>query len=374
VTQTVVHVRCNAAGKIKRVKRDGRETLILPSYAAKADTVLNGIKYPRDELDKSLSGLNRTPAPLGHPVLNGKFVPANDPEARARTDIFAWNENPRWDGDRIALDVVIDEARAKESEGGKKVLNAIEKQEPICTSTGLLCNLDNAEGDDHKSVARGIVWDHVALLLDSEPAISPKEGVGIFVNAALPDDAEIPVINSTLADEAERDMNWALDSLARAVERRQKAPALERIKTAIMEAFGLTEREPSNEKEADMAVSEEQFNALSAKVDTLSEALKPEALGKTIGDVVANAVKPLVDAQAELTANQKAKDDAELAELQGKIVKANLLDEAAAKELTLNAARALAKKAEPGKAATLNSALGTTTEGGSFKLPAGDKE
>src|SRR5690606_20327652 len=129
------------------------------------------------------------------------------------------------------------------------------------------------------------------------------------------------------------------------------------------------------EKEADMAVSEEQFNALSAKVDTLSEALKPEALGKTIGDVVANAVKPLVDAQAELTANQKAKDDAELTELRAKIVKANVLNESEAGELTLNAARALAKQAEPGKAATLNAALGTpATEGSGFKLPAGDKK
>ena len=375
MTQTFVHVRCNAAGKIKRVKRDGRETIILPSYAAKADTVLNGIKYPRDELDKSLSGLNRTPAPLGHPVLNGKFVPANDPEARARTDIFAWNENPRWDGDRIALDVVIDEARAKESEGGKRVLNAVEKQEPICTSTGLLCNLDNADADDHKAVARGIVWDHVALLLDSEPAISPKEGVGIFVNAALPDENEIPVINSSLEDEAERDMNWALDSLARAVERRQKAPALERIKTAIMEALGLAEREPSlNRKEDDMAVSDEQFKALSEKVDTLSDTLKPDALGKVIGDVVANAVKPLVDAQAEFAANQKAKDDAELTDLVGKIVKANLMDEATAKELTLNAARALAKKAEPGKAAALNGATGDGEKQSGFKLPASDKK
>lgn len=121
-----------------------------------------------------------------------------------------------------------------------------------------------------------------------------------------------------------------------------------------------------------MTVSKEQFDALSAKVDTLSEGFTK--IGDTIGTAVANAVKPLVDAQAEMQANQKAKDDAELADLQAKIVKANLMEEDAAKELTLNAARALAKKAEPGKAPSLNGAPAKGGKEGGFKLPAGDKE
>ena len=119
-----------------------------------------------------------------------------------------------------------------------------------------------------------------------------------------------------------------------------------------------------------MAVSDEQFKALSDEVKTLSESVNPEALGKTIGEAVANAVKPLVDAQAALANSQKAKDEAELTELREKIVKANLLDEDAAGELTLNAARALAKKAEPGKAAALNGGGFTPSgEKPSFKLP-----
>ena len=105
-------------------------------------------------------------------------------------------------------------------------------------------------------------------------------------------------------------------------------------------------------------MSKEQIDALSAKVDALSESITPEALGKTIGDVVANAIKPLTDNLNELQNAQKANDDAELATLREKIVKANLMDEEAAGELTLNAARALAKKAEPKKAANLNSKFG----------------
>lgn len=378
-------VRCNVktvvnAAKIRKETRNGRDVIIVPSATLPDDIVMNGsqgkVFYPAAEIAKSFKQLERTPAPLGHPVINGKFVSAKDPEAIVRHFVGAWNENVRQEGGRVLVDKVIDVQVANSSEGGKSVLKAIEAGEPIHTSTGILMQLEPVTNNaKYSKIARNMVFDHDAILLGEEGAATPEQGVGMLVNSAGQEE-EIPVINASLEDEADRDMNWALDSLARAVERKQKAPALERIKTAIMEALGLSEREPSlNRKEDDMAVSEEQFNALSVEVKTLSEALKPDALGKVIGDVVANAVKPLVDAQAELTANQKAKDDAELADLQAKIVKANIMDEAAAGELTLNAARALAKKAEPGKAATLNAALGTsTTEGGGFKLPAGDKK
>lgn len=370
--KAVVHVRSNAAGKIVREKRDGRETIVIPSFAAKAETVLNGILYTRDELDASIAGLNRTPAPLGHPTLNGKFVPAMDPEALARNHIFAWNESPRWEGDRIALNVVIDEARAKESEGGKKVLNAIETEKPISTSTGLLCNLEEVNADGHKSVARNIEWDHVAILMDEKPAISPEEGVGIFVNSASQEATEIEVINSALSDAADQEIDWAGTRLIEAVMRRKNAGAWEKMKAAILEALGFSERETStNTKENDMPVTDEQFKSLSDEVKTLSEAMSK--IGETVTNAVSAAVKPITDAQAEMVANQKAKDEAELAALRAKIVKANILDEDGAKELTLNAARKLAEKAEPGKATGLNPAFkGNGSEKAVHKAPEGE--
>jgi hypothetical protein len=75
-----------------------------------------------------------------------------------------------------------------------------------------------------------------------------------------------------------------------------------------------------------------------------------------IAEAVANAIKPLTDNLEALENAQKAKDEAELATHIETIVKANLLDEESAKELTLNAARKLAEKAKPGKAAGLNGA------------------
>lgn len=332
--KAVIHIRCNAAGKIKREKRDGRETIILPSYAAKADSVLNGILYPRDELDRAIAGLDRVPAPLGHPMLNGRFVPALDPEALARNHVFAWNENPRWDGDRIALDVVIDEARAMESEGGKQVLNAIEGEEPISTSTGLFANLENTRANSHKSIARDIIWDHVAILMDEAPAIGPEEGVGIFANRA---GGEIKVINSAL-DDAERELDWAADYAARAAERLDRIPLIERIKAAIMDAVRSTPDDEStrNKKEPEMSKDNNQTADISANINA-----KLAEIPAMVGNAVAEAMKPLLEANAAAAAAQEAKDSAEKTTLVNKLVEAKLLTEPVANALDLPALREL---------------------------------
>lgn len=369
------HVRVNVrsvanTAAIRREVRNGRDVVIVPSATMPDDIVMNEIMYPASEIAKSFKSLERTPAPLGHPTINGKFVSARDPEGINLGWIGAWNENVRQEKGRVLVDKVIDVERANQSEGGKRVLDAIEAGDPVHTSTGLLALLDAANGDvDYKFTARDIEFDHDAILLDEEGAAKPEQGVGMMVNSKG-ESEEVEVINSIWED-ADRDMDWAVESLARAVERRQKAGALERMKTAILEALGLSEREPSaNMEKAEMA-DEKQLEALSAKVDALSESLGK--IGETVGTAVSNAIKPLVDAQEAIVANQKAKDDAELDELRGKIVKANLMEEDAAKELTLNAARALAKKAEPGKAPGLNGAF---KSGGSdepkFKLPKGE--
>ncbi|MCX8282472.1 hypothetical protein OSJ77_19970 [Phyllobacterium sp. 0TCS1.6C] len=331
---------------------------------------MNEIMYPADEIAKSFVGLNRTPAPLGHPTVNGKFVSASDPEGINLGWIGAWNENVRREKGRVFLDKVIDVEMANRSEGGKAVLNAIEKGGPIHTSTGLYCMMEAANGEvPYKNIARDIVFDHDAILLDAEGAATPEQGVGMLVNAKG-EQEEVEVINSAI-DEADRDLEWALDSAVRALEKRQRAPLIERLKTALIEAFG-SEREPSaNRKEADMTVSKEQFDELSAKVNTLSESL--DKIGDTIANAVQTAVKPLTDNLEQLQANQRAKDEAELAGLVDVIVKANILDEESAKELTLNAARKLAEKAKPGKAATINGAFKPSADKPAFQLPEGDK-
>jgi hypothetical protein len=353
---------------VRKEKRNGRDVVIVPAATLPDGIVMNEIMYPADEIEKSYVGLNRTPAPLGHPTINGKFVSAKDPEGINLGWIGAWNENLRRENGRVLLDKVIDVEMANRSEGGKRVLEAIEKGEPVHTSTGLYCNLEAANGDvAYKNIARNIEFDHDAILLDVEGAATPAQGVGMLVNAKG-EQEEIEVINSFLED-ADREMDWAVESLARALERKSKASVMERMKTAILEAIGLSERATpkSNQKDDDM--DKVQFDALSAKVDALSEAIKPDALATAIGNAVAAAVKPLTDSHAEIVANQKAKDEAEQAELVTKVVKANLLDEETAKATPLNTLRKLAEKAKPGAAAALNGAFKGGEEKPTFKLP-----
>lgn len=332
---------------IRHEKRNGRDVIVVPSATLPDDIVMNGIKYPADEIEKSFKSLNRTPAPYGHPTINGKLVSARDPEGINVGYIGAWNENVRRENGRVFLDKVIDVEVANRTESGKAVLNAIEKGEPIHTSTGLLCELDAANGDDYKYIARNMFFDHDAILLNEDGAATPDQGVGMLVNSSG-EQEEIEVVNSVLS-EADRDLDWAVDSAVRAIEKMQKVSLYERIKSAILDAVLASGREPkANQEKLDMA-DEKKLEELSATVNTLSETVSK--INETIANAVTAAVKPLTDNLAEIQANQKAKDDAELTELVGRIVKANVMDEDTAKELTLNAARALAEKAKPGKAA-----------------------
>jgi hypothetical protein len=352
--QIRVNIRSVAnTAKVRKEKRNGRDVIIVPSATLPDDIVMNGIRYKADEIAKSFSTLNKTPAPYGHPRINGKFVSARDPEGINLGWIGAHNENARQENGRVLLDKVIDVEVANRTEDGKAVLAAIEAGEPVHTSTGLLCELEPVEGEEGvRANARNLYFDHDAILLNEEGAATPEQGVGMLVNANG-EQEEIDVINSSLVDEYERELDWAGMRLLEAADRLEKATVWERMKAAILGAMPTERETPQNAKEQDMTEAEKQQLAeVSAKVNALSENMAQ----LNVAELVANAIKPLVDGLAAIEANQKAKDDAELAGHVAVIVKANLLDEESAAELTLNAARKLAEKAKPGKAAGLNGA------------------
>ena len=121
------------ADSIKKLRRHGRDVMIVPSATLPDGIVMNGIRYDADEIEKSFRSLERTPAPLGHPEIEGMFVSASDPEGLARGWIGAWNENVRRENGRSCMDKVIDLSTANQTTGGKAVLEAIEKREPVHT-------------------------------------------------------------------------------------------------------------------------------------------------------------------------------------------------------------------------------------------------
>jgi hypothetical protein len=374
MTQRKVRVHVSSRvnnSTIRRERRGGRDVIIVPSATMPDGVVMNGIRYPAEEIAKSFGSLERTPAPLGHPNIDGEFVSASDPEGITRGFIGAWNANVRRQNGRVFLDKVIDVEFAKQLEGGRAVLNAIEKGEPISTSTGLFCMLKPVENaDGYEAEASDIIFDHDAILIGEEPAASTAQGVGMLVNAS---GDKVPVINSSL-DYLEQEIDWAGMRLIEAVDRAEKASVWERLKAAILEAMKTpAEQAIETEKGNDMNVTKEMFDELSGKVNALADALAPDNLGKAIGDAVANATKPLLDQIEADKAKTAAAEDAEKTDLVNKVVKANLLSEDAAKGLTLNALRELGKKAEPGKAAALNGAYIAPASGAAgFKLPEGD--
>lgn len=356
MTLTRVNIRTSVnAAQIRRERRAGRDVIIVPSATLPDNVVMNGVRYPAEEIERSFTSLNGTPAPLGHPSMDGAFVSASDPQGMVRGFIGAWNENARREGGRVLLDKVIDVEYANNLPGGRAVLEAIDKGDPIHTSTGLYALIDNehtAIGSER--VARDIVFDHDAILLGEAGAATPEQGVGMLVNAKAPNGDAVEVINSALED-AERELDWAVDSVIRAAERIERLPLLDKLKSAILSLIrgGQTaEIETDKQEPADMAVTEEEFKALSAEVKGLKD-----GIAETVANAIATAIKPLTEQTEALTNAAKAKDDAELTGLRADIVKANLMDDAAAGELTLNAARALAQKAKPGRAYALNSAM-----------------
>lgn len=335
---------------IREEERDGRKLIIVGSATLPDNVVMNRIKYPAAAIAKSFKSLERSPAPFGHPNVNGKFISAKDPEGLTRGWIGAWNENVRREDGRVFLDKVIDVEVANQTQNGRNVLAAIAAGEPVHTSTGVYFDADPAPKgtEDHDWVINAMTFDHDAILLGVPGAATPEQGVGMMVNAAG-EAEEVEVVNSIVTnDDMEDDLDRAVEWAARALQRRQEKPMLSKVKAALIEAWANmtgNERATLNQQEEDMSTpTMEQFNALSETVKALSDTVTklPETLGANFKEVIETTLKPVTDQAAANAADQKVKDDAEAAGLVVKIVAANLLSEADAKASPLPTLRALA--------------------------------
>lgn len=365
-----VKTAINSSG-IRRERRDGRDYIIVPSATMPDNIVMNRVRYPADEIAKAFSSLENTPAPLGHPMIEGAFVSAKEPEGLARGWIGAWNKNVRRENGRVFVDKVIDVATASQLEGGKAVLNAIEKGEPIHTSTGLLAMLTAVDDDDDIDWdASEIVFDHDAILIGEDGAAQPHQGVGMLVNAAMGDDGErVDVINSSIEDDIERDQAWALESLLRATDRKKQLPLMKRILDAIEGMFNASPEQvlsggaALNQENKD--VDKAQFDALSEKVTALAGSL--DGLDEKIAAAIGNAMKPIVEAQEAAAKVAADKAEADKLVIVNKVVAAELLTEDLAKAADVAVLNALLEKHEaaPAAAYRLNSAFG-----GGNKAPA----
>lgn len=210
--------------QIRRVTHNGREHIVLPSYTLPANVIMNGGLYPASEIDAHYQGLEGTLAPLGHPTVNGKFVSAFSPEGINVGHVGAFNRNVKKSGNRIYLEKWVDTEFARNTEGGRELLervDAIERGDdvpPIHTSVAVF--LEQLEANEEQRTA-GAEWvakingmDHDAILLHEVGAATPEQGVGLMVNA---DQAQTLKANTgALIGESFRELERRLDVAAKA--------------------------------------------------------------------------------------------------------------------------------------------------------------
>ena len=193
-----VMIQCRTAVNRDAVRResiDGVEHIIVSSATLPDDVVMNGGLYPAEEIAKSFESLDLTLAPIEHPQINGQFISANDPRAIHNFHAGAFNMNVRRENGRVHIDKFINVAEAMKTDRGKRLLDRIDELEnnsdprPIHTSVGVFVLPEeleepqtNAAGDEFTWIAREMVFDHDAILLDSVGAAQPHQGVGVAVN------------------------------------------------------------------------------------------------------------------------------------------------------------------------------------------------
>ena len=198
---------------VKRTTIGGIEHIIVSSATLPDDVVMNGGLYPAEEVAKSFHTLERTLAPVEHPVdSNGNFLSASDPDAIHGFHAGAFNTNVRRENGRVHIDKTINVPEALKSEKGKRLLDRVNEIEtndnprPMHTSVALFLEVEvleepqtNAAGDEFTWIGRNFSFDHDAILLDSVGAATPGQGVGMAVNA---DGDEIEVQRVSLTNDA----------------------------------------------------------------------------------------------------------------------------------------------------------------------------
>lgn len=336
---------------IKRITYNGREHWVIPSYTLPANVIMNGGLYTSEEIDAHYKGLEGTPAPLGHPSMDGVFISARSPEGLNLGWVGAWNRNVKKSGNRIYLEKWVDIEVAQQTDKGKELLDRLESLEkgedvpPIHSSVAMYLIEEPApQGQEYEWIARIQEMDHDAILLDEVGAATPEQGVGLMVNA---DKARSLTANAgVLSDVSYRSQERRLEQAARArfiaegdegwvfiadfddnraivvvsgeasvygytteegvitfedngtpVERQEswvrRLPGV----NALLDFLNPNRARPETTKESDMPLTPEE------KAEIVKE------VGTTVNEILTKTVAPLAESIAAIQANQKKIED-----------------------------------------------------------------
>jgi hypothetical protein len=324
------------ASKIRRETKNGSEYIILPSATLPDDVVMNGIKYPADEIETSYQSLNGALAPVEHPMVDGNYVSATNSEAIMNYFVGADNRNVTRSNGRVYLEKWVNVQEANKSDKGKRLLDAIRNMEktgePIHTSTGIFMNVEetmepevNAAGMEYNGIARNMIFDHDAILLDNIGAATPSQGVGIGVNNQ---GKQIESFNVNLElDDNEPEPEQELSFTDKVTNIVNKLLSRQKLDTEKQPPHNDVEQTNFNQNEGD-AMRETLLKALAAKnIEVNADISDADLLLKYNEslqdseklDAVVNTVASLADSVKSIQSTLQANADAEKA----KTLKAN---------------------------------------------------
>lgn len=309
---------------IRREQVNGADSIIIRSATLPDNVVMNGGLYPAEEIESSYKGLERKLAPLGHPMLDGKFISAADPHAVHNYDVGAYVANVSRENGRVFHDTVINVDVAGRSDKGRKLLDAInameETGEPIHTSTGIYLKrqeldapMTNAAGQEYSWIATNMQFDHNAILINEEGAATPQQGVGLAVNSAG-EELELMTVNeddeyqpnSEQEIDEEKELQGMLKGMVSFIKNMAFAP---RIDAAYNEGSSNTILHGNQTEDSEM--TPEDKAALVADIT--------EQVTANLAEAVTSAVQPIIQPLAEtvgaIQANMQANEDAERAPL-----------------------------------------------------------
>lgn len=177
----------NAIAKAeKRTGPDGREYLVAPGVALIAGVV--GNEYvPAEEIAKAAFGFNGRPLPLYHPMDGDSYISANSPELVAKLSVGSFWAS-QFDGEKLRGEYWIDVAKAQTmgNEAGT-LLQKLLAGEQVETSTAYGRDFDPTPGEyngkQYNGIARNLVPDHVAVLVNERGKCSIRDGCGLLANS-----------------------------------------------------------------------------------------------------------------------------------------------------------------------------------------------
>lgn len=179
----------NQVGKTRRATLHGRDWIVAP-LSMIVPGILNGSKgpllYPEEECERSAESWNHIPLTAYHPELNGQHVSARDPDVIDRQGIGVVL-HAKYANGKLRGEGWFDVEKTAKVE--PRILNALERGQPIELSTGLFTDNypappnANHHGRGYDYVARNYRPDHLAVLPDQVGACSLNDGCGVLINA-----------------------------------------------------------------------------------------------------------------------------------------------------------------------------------------------